>query len=123
MPDQPLNPAALQRLARKLLDIPADFTSAKTRGPVSPASVPEDVRIRLENARNSLLLEIINSPDFADRLNRAVKAEDKNVLVELGRSARTDTEVDIRLVGVDGDFWAVFGGCLFGFCFSIAFGW
>ena len=123
MPDQPLNPAALQRLARKLLDIPAEFTSQETRGPVSPASVPEETRIRLEAARTRLLEEIVNSPDFATRLNRAVKAEDKNQILELGQSAKSDSEVELRLVGVDGDFWMFFSGCLFGFCFSIGFGW
>ncbi|MDI6105748.1 hypothetical protein QLQ12_44940 [Actinoplanes sp. NEAU-A12] len=124
MPEQPLDPEGLRRLARNLLNVPADFTSQKTKGPVNPIRVPAETRTLLEAARTALLRRIVDSPDYAREFNEAVQRMDRGALLTLGESAaRSSDDVEVKVVDIDNDFWCVFSFCAFGFCASIGFGW
>lgn len=123
MPQSPLDPEGLRRLARAYLQVSPDYTSKRTGGRVSPASVPDDVRRKLEAARTAYLTRIADSPDYARELNEAVQREDLDALRSLSRQAAADDEVEITITGVDSDFWMVVSGCWLFFCWSISFGW
>ena len=129
MPESALDPDGLQWLARNLLAVPANFTSEKAKGPVSPNRVPANIRTELEKVRTALLDHIVVSRDFAHRLNEAVQREDRDTIRELLRSSFKSTQrqasgqVELEVTGVDSDFYFGFKGCLFGFCVFLEVAW
>jgi hypothetical protein len=117
MPITPPNPRGIQEAARRLITEGPTFTredgSRERR-----EEVPEEIRNQLEAAHRGVLSHIADSLEVAQRLEEAVRRDDKNAVGAVMREAGVPREGKFTVVEIRSDFYCSCRFCMFGHCCS-----